>query len=164
VLRALVPADHAAVRALNDAAVPAVNALTSEALAALVDQGAYARVIADGDTLLALLLVFAPGAAYDSANYAWFSARYARFLYVDRIVVAESARGQGLGARLYDDLAAFARARGVPCLLAEVNRAPPNPGSERFHRREGFTEVGLLDHAPDADGCTKRTVMLHRAL
>ena len=90
----------------------------------------------------AFLLAFAPGAPYDSVNYRWFDARYADFLYVDRIVVAEDARGLGLASRLYRDLFRHARAQGYGRVVCEFDVDPPNPASERFHRGFGFAEVG----------------------
>jgi predicted GNAT superfamily acetyltransferase len=43
----------------------------------------------------AFLLALDQDADYDSPNFRWFSARYPRFVYVDRIVVASAARGRG---------------------------------------------------------------------
>ena len=94
------------------------------------------------DGVVAFLLAFREGADYDSPNYRWFAARYATFLYVDRVVVAESQQGRGLGRLLYDDLFAFARASGVPCITCEFDIDPPNEASRRFHARYGFEEVG----------------------
>lgn len=129
----------AAILALNNAAVPHVNALTPEALATLVAGAELAVAARHGEGVGGFLLAFGPGSAYDSPNYRWFDARYRRFLYVDRIVVAEAARGAGLGRSLYR--AAFAQAEGRP-LCCEVNLRPPNEASLRFHRGLGFREVG----------------------
>ena len=51
--------------------------------------------------VVAFLLAFREGADYDSPNYLWFAQRYADFLYIDRVVVAATHQGRGLGARLY---------------------------------------------------------------
>ena len=56
----------------------------------------------------ALLLTFDQAADYDSPNFLWFRERYPAFVYVDRVVVADSARGRGLARALYDDLFAAA--------------------------------------------------------
>ncbi|MBE7210274.1 MAG: GNAT family N-acetyltransferase [Gluconacetobacter diazotrophicus] len=90
----------------------------------------------------ALLLSFDQDAQYDSPNFLWFRARHARFVYVDRVVVAPSRRGEGLAGALYDLLAETAFAAGHVVLACEVNLDPPNPGSDRFHRRAGFRPVG----------------------
>jgi len=162
VIRDLTPADHAAVLDINNATYPAMNRLTAAALADIVAVCVYARVREQDGRVVAFLLGLPPGATYASDNYAWFSARYADFVYVDRIAVHPSVQSAGYGAQLYDDLAAFARGRW-PCILAEVNALPPNPGSARFHARHGFAEVGTLDHPFDGE-YAKRTTMLCRTL
>ncbi|EIZ79968.1 acetyltransferase [Novosphingobium sp. Rr 2-17] len=90
----------------------------------------------------ALLLAFDQDAPYDSANFRWFCARYSNFVYVDRVVVASHARGQGLARALYEQLFASARAAGKTHIVCEVNADPPNPASEAFHRAFGFNAVG----------------------
>ena len=90
----------------------------------------------------AFLLAFREGTGYDSVNYRWFAGRYAHFLYIDRVVVGDAYRGQGLGRLLYDDLFARARHAGVPVVTCEFDIDPPNPVSARFHAAFGFREVG----------------------
>ena len=90
----------------------------------------------------AFLLAFREGARYDSPNYRWFAARYERFLYVDRIAVANAHQGRGLGAALYADLFAFAGEHGVPRVVCEYYSQPLNLASQKFHARAGFSEVG----------------------
>jgi predicted GNAT superfamily acetyltransferase len=88
------------------------------------------------------LLAFDQDARYDSPNFLWFRARYPRFVYVDRIVVASSARGRGHARRLYDDLFEHARRAGQERVVCEVNTIPPNPESDALHAALGFVEVG----------------------
>ena len=90
----------------------------------------------------AFLLAFDQDAHYDSPNFLWFRARYPRFVYVDRIVVAIAARGRGYARRLYDDLFEHAAAAGHDRVVCEVNTQPPNPASDAFHAALGFVEVG----------------------
>ena len=61
-----------------------------------------------------------------------------RFVYVDRIVVAPSARGRGLARRLYDELIRTATEAGHDRVVCEVNLDPPNPQSDAFHAALGF--------------------------
>ena len=89
-----------------------------------------------------LLITFDQDADYDSANFIWFRNRLERFVYVDRIVVGEQHRGAGLARQLYQDLFERARYAGHDCIVCEVNRVPPNPGSDAFHARMEFEEVG----------------------
>lgn len=91
------------------------------------------------------VVTVAPGAAYDSENYRWFSRRYDSFSYLDRIVLARSVRRGGVGSRVYDELEADATPSGR--MLLEVNAVPPNLPSLQFHRRRGYDEVGRLGHA-----------------
>lgn len=90
----------------------------------------------------AFLVSFDQNAAYDSANFLWFKARYDRFVYVDRVVVARALRGQGIARAFYTALFAQARAAGHERIVCEVNSDPPNPASMAFHTTLGFEIVG----------------------
>lgn len=59
----------------------------------------------------------------------------------DRIAISEEARSKGLGERLYN-AAIQAFADKVSRIVCEVNRLPPNPGSQRFRERLGFKAIG----------------------
>jgi len=142
VLRAATAADHAAILALNLASEHALSPLDPARLAALVAQAAYHRVVDVDGTVAAFLLALREGAAYDSPNYRWFADRHPRFLYVDRIVVAQAHRGRRLGHALYADLFAFARAHGVGEVTCEFDVVPFNAASARFHAGFGFRELG----------------------
>lgn len=122
-----------------------MNRLNDATVGWLLRHAAYARVGTDPAGVTAFLLGLPPGIAYDSDNYRWFGARYRDFLYIDRIAVAERARGHGIGTSLYADIARVARGR-YGCLLAEVNEEPSNPLSIAFHERSGFMRVGELTH------------------
>ena len=157
---AVTDGELAQVLALNNAALPAVNALEADALAALTDLGTL-RIAADLEgSVLGALLTLGPGCDYDSLNYAWFSARYDNFVYVDRIVVDEAAKGRGIGRRLYEDALARAEADSRSHLLAEVNVDPPNPASRAFHAKLGFHP--LIERLNVREG--KVVVMLERRL
>ena len=121
-----------ALLALNNAHARELSWLEPERLQQLVAQAFLARRIGSLD---AFLLAFDQGADYDSPNFLWFRARYPRFVYVDRIVVAASARGRGCARRLY-------RRTGHERVVCEVNSRPPNPASDAFHAALGFVEVG----------------------
>jgi predicted GNAT superfamily acetyltransferase len=90
----------------------------------------------------ALLLTFDQNADYDSPNFLWFRDRLERFVYIDRIIVDQQARGQGLARQLYEQLFDLARERGHSLVACEVNSMPPNPGSDAFHAALGFAEAG----------------------
>ena len=88
------------------------------------------------------MLTFAPGTAYDSENYRWFSESFEDFLYLDRIVLDPGFRRRGLGGRVYDELEERARKNGR--MVLEVNVEPPNDGSLAFHRGRGYADLTVL--------------------
>lgn len=158
-IRDATPGDFAAILALNDESVHVLSPLDAQRLAALHRSAAYHKVVDAGGGIAAFLLAFREGAPYDSPNYLWFVGCYPHFLYIDRIVVAPTHRGGGLGAMLYDDIEAFAAASGAPWLTCEFDIEPPNPASMRFHARMGFREVGT-----QAIGGRKRVSLQAKAI
>lgn len=129
----------AGLRMINNADHEKLSWLDAGELEDRVGAATYARQLGDG---AALMLAYREGAEYDSPHYRWFLERYERFWYVDRIVVAEAARGNGYGRAFYDDLAAMAREDGLPLIGCEINTLPPNPASIAFHQTLGFVRCG----------------------
>lgn len=127
------------VHALNQANQRALSSLSVDAFQDLVGIAHSVWVV---EPAAAFLILLDHGAPYDNPNFNWLKARYDRFLYIDRIAVAESARKLGLGRRLYDHAIAIARDEGLSHLVCEVNAEPPNPASDAFHQRLGFGVVG----------------------
>jgi predicted GNAT superfamily acetyltransferase len=136
------PGDLAVLHEINEASVPGVGTTTRAAHDRLVSQISAATLVAvKGDRPVGFVLCLLDGQDYASLNYKWVSARYDKFAYIDRVAVAPEMRGRKIGEALY--AAAFGRFAGKrEVLLAEVNLAPPNPGSLRFHKRLEFREVG----------------------
>ena len=128
-----------AILALNNAHARELSWLEPERLEPLVGQAFLVLRAGEAD---AVLMTFDQDAGYDSENFLWFRARYPRFVYVDRVVVADHARGRGLARRLYEALFDKARAAGHTLVTCEVNADPPNPASDAFHAALGFGEVG----------------------
>lgn len=148
-LRSAPPPVLAAALALNAEVEAMTSPLDDARLGVLLAEACAAPAILDPQgRLCAFLIGFAPGAAYDSPNYRWFSGRMDRFAYIDRVVVAPAARGRGLARRLYAAFAEAAAAQGLGPLVCEVNTAPPNPVSDAFHAALGFAEVGRADLGP----------------
>ncbi len=138
-IEAVAPADEAELLALNNRHAQELSWLDAERLRFLLEQSFHARRIGPAE---AFIMTFDQDAAYDSPNFLWFGQRYPRFVYVDRVVVAEVARGRGHARRLYEDLFAHAGRAGHGVVTCEVNADPPNPASDAFHARLGFSEVG----------------------
>lgn len=139
----VLPGARAAVLALNNAHATELSLLDAGRLAHLLDHAWHARVTGGTEGAPdAFLLAFDQGSEYDGGHFLWFRARYPRFAYVDRVVVAPAARGRGLARLLYADLIGRAAAEGHHLVTCEVNLDPPNPASDRFHAALGFAEVG----------------------
>ena len=145
-LRRIQPADHADVLALNQANVVKLAPMDEARLHQLDGWADRFDVIDVDGEFGGFVVTFAPGSAYDSENYRWFAERHGRsFYYLDRIVLADSHRRQGLGTFVYDELEHVARRYGR--LALEVNLVPRNDGSLAFHDRRGYVEVGRLGDA-----------------
>jgi len=136
---AIRPGDEPAVLAINNEHAAELSWLEAPRLSHLVREAFLARRVGNVD---AFMIAFDETADYDSTNYLWFRHRYPRFAYVDRVAVAQSARGRGLARRLYEELFTKAVAAGHTMVACEVNSDPPNPGSDAFHAALGFSEVG----------------------
>lgn len=141
-LRDATAADFPRIVALNAAEVQHTSAMDEARLRWLHARAACHRVACVDGAVAAFLLAFRDGADYPNPNFGWFSARYPRFLYVDRIVVDAGFGGRGLGSLLYRDVFAQARALGAAVVACEFNLVPPNAASAAFHARWGFGEVG----------------------
>ncbi len=139
--------DRVALLALNNAHATELSPLDANGLDRLLATAAYARGVAPAD---ALLIAFDQDADYASPNFLWWKVRRDRFIYVDRLVVAPHARGQGVARALYADL--FASAPAV--VVCEVNSDPPNPASDAFHAAHGFTHAGDAT-LPDSGKCVR---------
>jgi uncharacterized protein len=132
--------DAPVILSLNNQHARETSALEDADLCALLDMAFYARGIDRGGT--AFLIAFDQNAAYRSPNFLWFKASQQSFVYIDRIIVSSSARGQGIARLLYEDLFAVAKQAGHERVVCEVNIEPPNLVSEAFHRAMSFDEVG----------------------
>lgn len=133
------PDVEGAVLALNNAHAIELSWLEPDGLASLLHQAFHARRIGEVD---AFLLALDEHADYDSPNHQWFRRRYARFVHIDRVVVAAAACGRGYARLLYGDLFRHAVEAGHDLVVCEVNAEPPNPASDAFHVALGFAEIG----------------------
>lgn len=159
-LRDVEYSDLPAVLALNEAAVPNVNRVSLADMETYVSRARYFRVAEDGGgAILGVLIAYTPEADYDSPNFLWFRDRYDGFVYIDRVIVAEENRGQGIGRAFYEDLIEFSRplAARITC---EVNSRPPNPGSLAFHAAFGFQPVG----AQETESGSKEVTLMELSL
>ncbi|NJM28958.1 MAG: GNAT family N-acetyltransferase [Rhizobiales bacterium] len=126
-------------RALNNAHALELSYAAEPEFLALIAAASTVRAEASG---LALLIAFDETCTYASPNFAWLKSKFPRFIYIDRIVVDEQARGMGLARKLYAELEIRAREQSRERLVCEINSVPPNPSSDAFHRALGFLPVG----------------------
>lgn len=131
--------DLEVLRALSNAHEEEIGRFSREAFAELVALSFRTRMTSGRDAFVIALSDRAPA---NAPNWRWFAARFARFVYIDRVVVQTGVRKRGLGKLLYDDVMAAALAAGHTIVCCEVNIDPPNPASDAFHARMGFAEIG----------------------
>jgi predicted GNAT superfamily acetyltransferase len=141
-LRPLRDTDVTDVLALNEANVVALARMDEARLHEILEIADRFDVLDVDGAFAGFVVTFAPGAAYDSENYRWFSERHREFYYLDRIVLADQYRRQGLGGFVYDEVETIAAPYGR--LALEVNLVPRNDASLAFHDRRGYVEVGRL--------------------
>lgn len=140
--RALSAPDLPGLVDINNAGYPAVPMATLVELEKLFALSSVALgVLDESGEVQGFLMGVDPGENYDSENYRYFESRVVNHLYIDRVVLGESLRGQGAGTALYEHVFDLARAAGREGITCEVNLEPPNPGSLRFHHRMGFQDV-----------------------
>ena len=121
---------------LNNRHATELSLLTFDEFERLIARAIYAKWCA-GET--GFLIALDERADYPNPNFEWFRTRFAQFVYIDRVVIDEAHRGRGLARQLYEDLFRTVDRLLVVC---EVNLVPPNPASDAFHARLGFSPVG----------------------
>lgn len=141
-LRDFEAADTDLVLELNRQSVAVLSAMDCTRFDLLREQSEVLWIAELNQQPVGFLMGFCEGSAYDSVNYQWFNQRYDSFVYIDRVVVGAAARGNGIGGTFYAGLEQWALQQQKACLVAEVDIVPPNPGSLKFHQRQGFKQVG----------------------
>ncbi len=129
------------VLALNNAAGPGILPMDAAKLRFFWEHADYFRVAEKDGLLAGFLVALSHEAAHDSPNFLWFRERYPEFLYIDRIVVASTRRGTGVGRVFYADVQSYAELH-VPQLAAEVFLESSSHPALLFHGSFGFREVG----------------------
>jgi predicted GNAT superfamily acetyltransferase len=135
--------DLPSVLALNNSAGPGILPIDQQRLRKLFDVARYFRVSEINGQLAGFLIGLTREAAYDSPNFHWFREHYDEFVYIDRVVVADSCRRHGIGRVLYADVLSFAELR-TPWLTCEVFVDPRDDVALVFFGTQGFEEAGIL--------------------
>ena len=136
--------DSEAILQLNELSVEVLSPLDDSKLQRLLQMSALSVIAELSDQVAGFMLALTQGAAYESPNYQWFSNNYENFLYIDRVVVSGSCRGQGIASAFYEYAANWASRQSIPTMLAEIDIEPPNDASLLFHKKTGFVEVQKL--------------------
>jgi predicted GNAT superfamily acetyltransferase len=142
VIRNAAPGDFEAICALNLAEVQHTSAMDLARLGVLDALSCYHKVACLSGVVAGFLLAMCDESPYQNDNFEWFAKKYARFIYVDRVVISPAARGRRLGTLLYEDVFHHARSNAIPLVTCEYNIVPPNEPSRLFHDKFGFKEQG----------------------
>ena len=136
-IREMTHSDFDSIVHLNQNALEGVGRLDNESLSLLVKMSDQALVVEDEGDIAGFVITLPPGAEYDSSRYRWFEDKLVdNYVYLDRIVVSDEHRRQGVASRLYDEV------EGELPIALEVYHT--NDISLAFHESRGFEEVGAL--------------------
>jgi len=127
---------------LNQSNTPEVGSLDSvDHLQNLLQMSLLNLFVSNNEEMIGFIICFKENSNYSSKNYKFFSKREKKFLYIDRVAIAEKYRRKGLGKILYNKLENLCKENKIP-LCCEVNTFPMNKPSIDFHKNLGFIEVG----------------------
>jgi len=141
-LRNVLENDLSEIFHINEASIPAVNAVSLDEFKWFLSKKTYFKCAEDEDrNICGFLLVLPQGIDYKSLNYKWFSGRYSNFAYIDRVAIEVSSKRKGIGSRLYTDLESTMRGK-YDLIACEFNIKPLNETSKKFHEKLNYNNVG----------------------
>tara|TARA_A100001234_G_scaffold149950_1_gene131952 strand:- start:715 stop:1233 length:519 start_codon:yes stop_codon:yes gene_type:complete len=134
---------------INQAHVPMVGSLeNTKDLANLVKMSSLLALTKENDEITSFIVCLREGTEYRSYNYFYFSGKYKKFLYIDRIAVKQQYQNKGLGSLLYQKIDEISNELGLT-ICAEVNTKPYNETSIQFHIKHGFEKIGKKSLSKD---------------
>ena len=145
---------------LNQTNTPEVGFLDSmDYLKELLEES-YINFCAKKDNeIIGLMVCFREGSNYSSRNYKFFSDNENHFIYIDRVVIKEEYRRNGIANHLYGLIEEIATELGSP-LCCEVNTFPENKPSIEFHKKFGFVDIGKNDFEENSVVYYKKSAIL----
>ena len=146
IIREILNKDIETILELNEKSVNVLSPMDKSKLLRLIEVSALSVVIEQENDVTGFLLAFTNSTTYESINYQWFNNNYTAFLYIDRIVISEKHRGEGIGTALYKYVIDWASKNSSARIFAEIDVLPPNRPSLLFHQKLGFNELQLLKH------------------
>ena len=127
---------------INEQSIPAVNTVSLIQFKSFLRDSIYFKVVTNrSQKICGFLLVLPSGLEYDSLNYKWFSSRYEKFAYIDRIAISKNWRNKGMGKSLYTDLENTLKDYNL--IACEFNVIPLNQVSKQFHESLNYENVGF---------------------
>ena len=127
---------------INEESIPAVNTVSLMQFKSFLRDSIYFKVVTNrSQKICGFLLVLPSGLEYDSLNYRWFSSRYEKFAYIDRIAISKNWRNKGMGKSLYTDLENTLKDYNL--IACEFNVIPLNQVSKQFHESLDYENVGF---------------------
>lgn len=127
---------------INEESIPAVNTVSLMQFKSFLRDSIYFKVVTNrSQKICGFLLVLPSGLEYDSLNYKWFSSRYEKFAYIDRIAISKNWRNKGMGKSLYTDLENTLKDYNL--IACEFNVIPLNQISKQFHESLNYENVGF---------------------
>ena len=127
---------------INEESIPAVNTVSLMQFKSFLRDSIYFKVVTNrSQKICGFLLVLPSGLEYDSLNYRWFSSRYEKFAYIDRIAISKNWRNKGMGKSLYTDLENTLKDYNL--IACEFNVIPLNLVSKQFHESLDYENVGF---------------------
>ena len=127
---------------INEESIPAVNTISLMQFKSFLRDSIYFKVVINrSQKICGFLLVLPSGLEYDSLNYKWFSSRYEKFAYIDRIAISKNWRNKGMGKSLYTDLENTLKDYNL--IACEFNVIPLNQVSKQFHESLNYENVGF---------------------
>ena len=127
---------------INEESIPAVNTVSLAQFKSFLRDSIYFKVVTNrSQKICGFLLVLPSGLEYDSLNYRWFSSRYEKFAYIDRIAISKNWRNKGMGKSLYTDLENTLKDYNL--IACEFNVIPLNLVSKQFHESLDYENVGF---------------------
>ena len=125
---------------INQQQVPKVGSVSLEEFLNLIKISNISYGFMKKGICFGFLICLRENTNYQSINYKFFQKRHNKFLYIDRIAIANKYQSSGIGSNLYSKLLSIKDKFNIP-ICAEVNIDPPNEVSINFHIKHGFSKI-----------------------
>ena len=125
---------------INQQQVPKVGSVSLQEFINLIKISDISYGFIKKGICLGFVICLRENTNYQSINYKFFKKRHNKFLYIDRIAIANKYQSFGIGSTFYNKLITIKDKYNIP-ICAEVNIDPPNELSIDFHKKHGFSKI-----------------------